>query len=339
MPSSTPARLRRAATATAEGVFRLVHWRSVLERGTEARPEERATAGHGLLVQLLRDKEAQAVERLFRLLALLHRGEDFKGIYRGLRAADARARASSRELLENLLRPPLRGPVLAIVDEAPDEARLARAGELYVPAALGYEEVLGLILDRGGESLRCVAAHHVGELGLVSLRPRLERLRGSEASFFLARVVERALAAFPPGPEGRRPVPDAARLVPPLERMLYLKRVPMLSGLTGSHIAVVADAATERFFPTGAVVFREGEPVGSVHFVVQGALATFRRGVASGAWGRAPAWAGVALFARDSARVAGRRGRGHADPRARRATRCPTCSTTTSRSCTTSCAR
>ncbi len=71
-----------------------------------------------------------------------------------------------------------------------------------MPADLGYEDVLGLILDRGGESLRCVAAHHVGELGLVALRPRLERLRGSDASFFLARVVERALAAFPPGLKG-----------------------------------------------------------------------------------------------------------------------------------------
>jgi hypothetical protein len=196
-----PALLRRAVTAAAEGVFRLVHWRSVLERAARGR-EERATPGHGLLVQLLQDKEAQAVERLFRLLALQHRGEDFKGIYRGLRAAEARARASSRELLENLLLPPLRGPVLAIVDEAPDASRLARAGDLYVPEPLGYEDVLRLILDRGGESLRCVVAHHIGEVGLVALRPRLERLRGSGASFFLARVVERALAAFPPGPGG-----------------------------------------------------------------------------------------------------------------------------------------
>jgi hypothetical protein len=196
-----PALLRQAAAQTAEGVFRLVHWRSVLERAAAER-EALVTPGHGLLVQLLRDKEAQGVERLFRTLALQHRGEDFKGIFRGLHAAESRARASSRELLENVLPPPLRGPVLAIVDEAPDLSRLGRAGELYVPADLGYEDVLGLILDRGGESLRCVAAHHVGELGLVALRPRLERLRGEDASFFLARVVERALAAFPPGLEG-----------------------------------------------------------------------------------------------------------------------------------------
>jgi CRP-like cAMP-binding protein len=94
-------------------------------------------------------------------------------------------------------------------------------------------------------------------------------------------------------------VPDRARLVPPLERMLYLKRVPMLSGLPGSHIAVIADAATERFFPTGSVVFREGEPVGSVHFVVQGSLATFRRGARVGRVGPGSGVGGVALFARD----------------------------------------
>ncbi len=191
-----PGLLRRATDATAGGVFRLVHWRSVLERGAKGRPD-RSTPGHGLLVQLLRDKEEQAVERLFRLMALRHRGEDFKGIYRGLRALDPRARASSRELLENVLEPRLRGAVLAVVDDAGDEARLASAGEVYAPAALGYEDVLSLILERGGESLRCVAAYHVGELGLVALRPRLERLRGSGTTFFLSRVVEHVLATFP----------------------------------------------------------------------------------------------------------------------------------------------
>jgi hypothetical protein len=195
-----PDLLHLATEATAGGVFRLVHWRSVLERGAKGRPE-RSPPGHELLVRLLRDKEEQAVERLFRLLALRHRGEDFKGIYRGLRSSEPRARASSRELLENVLEPWLRGPVLAIVDEAGDESRLARAGEMYAPAPVLYEDVLALILDRGGESLRCVAAHHVGELRLVALRERLERLRGIGTTFFLTRVVENALAAFPPDEE------------------------------------------------------------------------------------------------------------------------------------------
>ena len=193
--------LRQGADATLEGVFRLVHWRSVLERGAKE-VQSRATPGHGLLVQLLRDKEEQAVERLFRLLALEHRGEDFKGIYRGLRSPDARARGNSRELLENVLRTPRRAAVLAVVDEGGDEARLARAGGAYAVRALGYEDVLALILERGGESLRCVAAHHVGEIGLRAFEPRLRSLREAGRGFFLARVVERALAALAPGPEG-----------------------------------------------------------------------------------------------------------------------------------------
>ncbi len=94
-------------------------------------------------------------------------------------------------------------------------------------------------------------------------------------------------------------MPEANRLVPPLERMLHLKRVPMLSGLPAAEVAVIADAATERFLPAGTVVFREGEPVGSVHFVVEGALATFRRGVRVGRAGPGAGVGGMAVFARD----------------------------------------
>ncbi len=190
-------RLRHGATATVEATFRVIHWRLVLEQGARAMPG-RATPGHALLVEMLRDKEAQSLERLFRLFSLVYRREDFKGMYRGLRSADARARASSHELLENLLEPPLRAPVLALVDEGPDAARLAQAEGVYERPAIDYVGVLALMLEQGGESLRCIAAYHVGELGLSALRPRLERLRQEGASFFLSRVVERTLAGLAP---------------------------------------------------------------------------------------------------------------------------------------------
>jgi hypothetical protein len=194
--------LGQATRATAESVFRVLHWRSVLEAGAGPAPSPRRTDGHDLLVQLLKDKEAQACERMLRLLALQHRDEDFRDIHRGLRSSDPRQRSSSRELLENLLRPPLRGPILSIVSEDRDAVRLAGAGELYTPTPLDYGAALGSILDEGGESLRCIAAHHVGELGLVSLRPRLEALAGSRPGFFLSRVLERTLARLSdvPGP-------------------------------------------------------------------------------------------------------------------------------------------
>src|SRR5262245_2012067 len=192
--------LRRATEATVEAAFRLVDWRRVLEEGAAA-DSRRATPGHELLVRLLRDKETHALERLFRLLALQFRDEDFRGIYFGLRNNDARVRSSSRELLEHLLKPPLRVPLLALVDDAPDWDRLQRAAPFYSPRLVDYETLLARILDESGESMRCIAIYHVGELGLVELKPRLLSFRPEETGFFLSRVVERTLALLKQPPE------------------------------------------------------------------------------------------------------------------------------------------
>jgi AAA family ATP:ADP antiporter len=192
--------VRRATEATVEAAFRLVDWRRVLEEGALADPK-RATPGHELLVRLLRDKETHALERIFRLLALQFRDEDFRGIYFGLRNNDARVRSSSRELLENLVKPPLRLPLLALVDDAPDWDRLQRAAPFYSPRLVDYETLLARILDEPGESMRCIAIYHVGELGLVELKPRLLTFRPEETGFFLSRVVERTLALLSSPPE------------------------------------------------------------------------------------------------------------------------------------------
>jgi hypothetical protein len=194
--------LRQATEATLEAAFRLVDWRRVLEEGALAEPR-RATPGHELLVRLLRDKETHALERIFRLLALQFRDEDFRGIYYGLRNNDARVRSSSRELLENLVKPPLRGPLLALVDDSPDWDRLQRAAPFYAPGLVDYETLLARILDEPGESLRCIAIYHVGELGLVELKPRLLSFRPEETGFFLSRVVERTLSLLSRPSEGK----------------------------------------------------------------------------------------------------------------------------------------
>ena len=93
-------------------------------------------------------------------------------------------------------------------------------------------------------------------------------------------------------------MPEAPRVVPPLERLLQLKRVPLLSGLPASEVAVLADAARERFFPRGAIVFREGDPASSTHFVAEGALSNFRRGIRVGVVRPGSGVGGLAVLAR-----------------------------------------
>jgi len=192
--------LREGTRRTLGALFRLVHWRTVLVSGALDEPR-RATPGHELLLALVRDREDHALERLFRLLGLQFRGEDFETIYRGLRNASAKARASSRELLENLISPPLREAVLAVVDDVPDAQRLLRAGAHYDARPLSYEALLDLLIDESSETVRCLAVYHVGELGLSALAPRLEAVRAERgAGLFLLRVVERALGMLRSAP-------------------------------------------------------------------------------------------------------------------------------------------
>ena len=193
-----PAILAEATRLTLVSVFRLVDWRLTLVRGAAQDPA-RATPGHELLTTLLRDKEVHAVERLFRFLGLRYRGEDFEKIYRGLRSPNAKVRASSRELLENLLDPSVRAAVLGICDDVPDTERLAHGAPFYTGQALDYEQLLFTLLDQQGETVRCIAAYHVGELGLTAFRERLESFQRAPMGLFVQRVIERALALLTPG--------------------------------------------------------------------------------------------------------------------------------------------
>lgn len=114
-------------------------------------------AAHHLLVDLVHDKESHSIQRLFMLLELLY-GADFEDIERGLRSKLPKTRASSLELLDNLLVPPLRSQVLGLVgDDAPPDDD---------DEALSYEDALLAILEKGSTTMRTLAEYRALELGI-----------------------------------------------------------------------------------------------------------------------------------------------------------------------------
>ncbi|MFN0152550.1 MAG: Npt1/Npt2 family nucleotide transporter [bacterium] len=194
--------LERPTEETLSGIFELIDWRRHLEEGAAAQPARR-TAVHDLLVTLLRHKEEHALERLFRLMGLQHPGEDFRSIHRGVTNADAKARASSRELLEHVVAPRLRGPVLALVDDVGDRDRLNRAASFHTPMRASYEDVLRTLLARGGTTLRALVTYHIGELKLYGMKSAIESLPHDPADV-LSETIDRTLALLA-GPVPERP--------------------------------------------------------------------------------------------------------------------------------------
>jgi hypothetical protein len=186
------AALRVATERTINGAIELLYWRVNLVRGAAAEPT-RLTPGHSLIVMLLRDKERHAVERIFRLLGLAFRHEDLRSIHRGLANANPKVRAGSRELLENLLAPPLRESVLGLVDDVADERRLAGLRPDLARAPIEYEALLILLCDGHRQTLRPLAAYHAREIGLT-LPVRREVIESKEPGVYASRVLEAAQA-------------------------------------------------------------------------------------------------------------------------------------------------
>jgi ATP:ADP antiporter, AAA family len=158
------AALKRSVHETLTRAYRFLDARLLLLRGAAQDPT-RKTPGHVLLHDLLRDKESNTKGRLFRLLGLLHPSEDFAQIYRSL-SVSKDLRATGMELVESILRGPLRTAVLGLIDDCADELRLARAGRFHRPRQLGYRALLEQLFEGESDAVRQVARFHARELGL-----------------------------------------------------------------------------------------------------------------------------------------------------------------------------
>ncbi|NNE44687.1 MAG: hypothetical protein HKN12_10790, partial [Gemmatimonadetes bacterium] len=164
--------LDESIEANIRRLLELLDWRLSLLR-TAADAPERITPVHTLIVELLEHKETHATERLFRLFSLRYPREDFKKIHRGAISGDPKARASARELLENVLQPPMTDAVLGLLDDIPDAQRLAAGRAYYRAERRSTVEAFRVLLEQDSVALRSLVAHHVVELGDPALRAEL----------------------------------------------------------------------------------------------------------------------------------------------------------------------
>jgi len=170
--------LRDALGQALTNGFRWMVWRRALEVGAAARPEL-DTEYHHVLTALLRDKEDHALERAFRLLNLQSGSEEFQRIYRGLHSPRQASRDGSRELLPHLVFPPVRKPLLTLVDDVLGDGSAVEVEEPLREGAVTseYARALGELIECGLESPSSLAAVHASELELTAVLPAVERCR------------------------------------------------------------------------------------------------------------------------------------------------------------------
>jgi len=108
---------------------------------------EAETATAELLVTVLKEKEAFAIEQVFLLLHILKPKAGFRAMHETLVKHDARARASTREVLVHLLPPDLKRGLDALTDELSDRDRLEAAVTFFEPPTRARLKALEATLD------------------------------------------------------------------------------------------------------------------------------------------------------------------------------------------------
>ncbi len=164
-------RMDPQALEAALGAEVLGHYRSYQILGqVEAGGPGAAPLGQGL-----RTAMRQELERIFRLLDLLHYGRGFRSAWVALQSGNAIVHDQALDLLESALRPEVRALLVPLVDPEVTEEQRVRLAHRLVGAPMDTpEQAVAALASTGDPWLRSCAAYAIGALGLRALAPHLD---------------------------------------------------------------------------------------------------------------------------------------------------------------------
>jgi AAA family ATP:ADP antiporter len=188
-----PARLHAAL-----GFEMMLHCRTSQILSVAGRTAE--AAGEGEPTEVMRRLEAsrdREIERIFRILSLIHPETDFRSAHFGLRSADPTARDHALEFLELTLDRELRKPLVSLLDPTspPDERMVPILRHTGVEAPTPGELVASLV-ESSDPWLKACGISSVGTLGLSELFEHVEACLDAEDELLreTARAAKKRLA-------------------------------------------------------------------------------------------------------------------------------------------------
>ncbi|HEY8233979.1 MAG TPA: Npt1/Npt2 family nucleotide transporter [Vicinamibacteria bacterium] len=159
---------------SALGAEVLGHYRSYQILGTILTPGP----GQQPVERGLRAAMREELERIFRLLDLLHPRRDFRAAWVALQSGNAVIHDQALDLLESLLRPETKALLVPLVDPEIAEPQRVRLAQRLVGAPVETtEQGIEALACTGDPWLRSCAAYAIGSLGLGALAHHLEAWR------------------------------------------------------------------------------------------------------------------------------------------------------------------
>ncbi len=133
-----------------------------------------------LLTLSLLERQEKTMERIFRLLVLIHSHQDIHQAYYGLRSSRSQNRANTVEFLDNLLAPALRKLLLPLIDQKVTLGQRVRKGRAFWKwKTMSKEEALAELINAENHWLSACAMYAAGQLQLNGLAAPIRHLMQS----------------------------------------------------------------------------------------------------------------------------------------------------------------
>jgi HEAT repeat protein len=270
----------------------LEHWESVL-RGQIAATQKRkrllahsaSLTGNTFLREVLQEEYAEHAGNVFTLLGLLATTVKMEAVRSHLQKGDEEQRARALEVLEHVLPSRWRGEVLDLVesrlptDETAGVVGLLREvadsessepvllGALYAAARSGSRDAVPLIeplLSHSSAVVRETALYGLAQMKVPDeLARHCHRLLGDPDQ-----IVRRLAQSMLSGSTKTQPQGGTGMIV--IEKVLFLRHVPLLSNMATSELIQVASIAREVTYPAGSRIIQQGEHGDHMFLIVDG---------------------------------------------------------------------
>ncbi len=205
---------------------------------------------HRLLIDSVHDKGHRAGINALRTMALLDDREAISVAIENLKSRDPAQRANALETLESIRARELVRPLLHVWE----------TGE--TPATAALNDWLPQLLNDPYSWLRACAALAAAGSSDSAVRATLQTLASSDPDEFVRVSAAHAL-------EGEHPM-DTLATLSLMERILFMRHVPLFADLPPADLKQVAAIADECLFDDGEALAVQGEPGDEMHIVVSG---------------------------------------------------------------------
>jgi HEAT repeat protein/ATP/ADP translocase len=205
------------------------------------------------LIAILARREREILNHLLVGLAVVGAPEAGGLIRRCLRSNDPDVRAQAIEAIDSVGDAELRRAIVSLLDP-PGSA-----------AQPGQDWVLRDLATDPDHWIRALALRARAERAAVEWSTIREQARSDPDP-----TVRESLVSLAEG--GGLLVPDAARMLGEIDRMLFLRRVPLFADLAPEDLQRLATTCMERLYDAGEVVFAEGELGDELVVIVEGTV-------------------------------------------------------------------